>query len=77
MGPEAERRAAQTRRWAETHDVIGLAIDDVRQQADAFGIVVRVTKAGETSFGLTADRRFNRINVELVDGIVSRVVGLY
>ncbi len=69
---------ADVKRWLSRVEIIGLTEEQLMTAAQTAGIVVRVISRGDgRSLGITADRRGNRVNVEMVDGRVSRVNGLY
>jgi len=44
---------------------------------EAENVTIRVLSENGRSFVLTADRRGNRVNVDVVDGRVSRIDGIY
>lgn len=70
---------ARTTAWLLENggDLVGLTEEDLTTRADAAQIHVRVISRDEHGFWLAADRSPNRINVELVDGRVSRIDGSY
>ena len=55
------------------HHLAGLTEDEVVAAADTADIVVRVVLRDESGGIVSADRRSNRVNIDLVDGRVSRV----
>lgn len=74
-------REKRTEAWLAEHDLVGLTKDELFAAAKPAGILVRViSDDSEDASGLTAltaDLRANRINVDLVDGRVSRARGVY
>ena len=71
---EAVRQSTQS--WLNAVNPVGQSEQDLISTAAAQGIEVRVIARDGERFGLRADLRVNRINVEVVDGRVTRVDGV-
>lgn len=56
--------------------LIGKKIDDARTMADRYDYVIRLVKRNGVALVCTCDYRTNRINVEIVDDVVTKVRGI-
>jgi hypothetical protein len=74
-GQEEHRRRAE--QWLASRQVVGAALADLIASAEAEKVRIRVLSENGLRFALTADRRVNRVNVDVADGRVSRVDGIY
>jgi hypothetical protein len=63
--------------WLADHDLIGLAEADAKAMTSAASLRIRVTARDGVGFPRRADFRSNRVNVEVNDGRVSRIGGVY
>lgn len=70
---------AETEAWLATYELVGRPLDDSRTDAEGAGFSLRVVADNRSSgpIALTADRRFDRINVTTVDGLVVGIDGVY
>ncbi len=66
-----------TEAWVADHDLVGLTEDEVVAATEAEGFVVRVVVRDGSGGLISADYRPGRINLDLVDGRVSRIRGVY
>jgi hypothetical protein len=74
-GDEEHRRRAEE--WLASRQVVGAVLADLVASAEAENVRIRVLSENGRGFVLTADRRANRVNVDVVDGRVSRIDGIY
>lgn len=61
----------------DARSVIGLDLDDARRLADRHGCVVRPVggKDPDPNGMVTSDLRFDRVNVDVTDGVVTALDG--
>ena len=74
--PSEEAVRQSTQQWLNTADAVGQAEAELISAAAAHGIEVRVLARDGKHFGCRTDLRPNRINVEVVDGRVTRVTDI-
>jgi len=74
-GHEEHRRRAEW--WLASRQVVGVTLADLVASGEAENVTIRVLSENGRSFVVTADRRGNRVNVDVVDGRVSRIDGIY
>jgi hypothetical protein len=77
MPPDHEATRERTQAWLATLDLVGTPEDELRSAADERGVQIRVITRDGKSFLVRADRRPNRVNVDVAGGRVTGVRGVY
>ncbi|HYN35223.1 MAG TPA: hypothetical protein VES40_21540 [Ilumatobacteraceae bacterium] len=60
----------------DTSDIIGLGVDDATKVLDGRGLTLRVVVDDGVALAVTEDYSSSRVNVEVVDGVVTAVVSI-
>jgi hypothetical protein len=75
--PGHEEHRQRVEKWLASRQVVGAELAELLASAKAENVQLRVLSENGRRFARTADLRFNRVNVDVVDGRVSRIDGIY
>ena len=68
---------AETAAWVGTLDLLGMPEEALISVANERGTQIRVISRDGETFLVRADRRPNPVNVDVVDGLITGVYGVY
>jgi hypothetical protein len=77
LPPRLQAVQEQTEKWLARADPVGQPERDLVAAAADHGVEIRVITRDGQHFPLRADRRPSRVNVEIADGRITRVDGVY